>query len=220
VISADSRVRTFFARYRSDGLYLESRALGPAAPWTTWDPQLAVDASGRIVIEQIEVDESQPPSALNAHQITMRVFADDGTPLWFSRIANHGSGSPQIRTLLATPTGAIASAAWTDGPYNADDRGSVTGAMEVVTFDANGADSVSTFANRMWAAPNDTCVWASAVSSSRAIAFAGNFAGKIDFGTGPMVTSGQDDSDAFVVVMNPPITGCDQTGARRLCTSP
>jgi hypothetical protein len=92
--------------------------------------------------------------------------------------------------------------------------------MEVVTFDANGADSVSTFANRMWAAPNDTVVWDSAVSSSRAIAFAGNFAGKIDFGTGPMVTSGQDDSDAFVVVMNPPITGCDQTRARRLCTSP
>ncbi len=220
VINPDARQRTFFARYRNDGLYLESRALGPSAPWTTWSPQVRVDSAGRIVIEQVERDESNGVNDWDATRATVRIFADDGSELWFSRMPNLGSSSPQTRTLLTSPNGFIASAAWTDGPYNADDRASVTGKMEVVTFDTDGSDSVTTFGSRMAGAPQDTIVWGSAVSNSGAIAFAGQFAGMVDFGTGAIATRGQDDTDIFVVVTNPPAVDCEHTAARSECTAP
>lgn len=213
VVNPDARQRTFLARYRNDGLYLESRAVGPSAPWTTWSPQVRVDAAGLIVIQQVETDESRTVGEWDATHATVRIFADDGSELWSSRMPNLGSFSPQTRTLLTSPNGFVASAAWTDGPYNADDRASVTGTMEVVTFDTDGSDSVTTFGNRMVGAPQDTIAWASAVSSSGAIAFTGQFAGMVDFGTGAMTTRGQDDTDIFVVVVNPPALACE-TSAR------
>lgn len=218
VINADARLRSFFARYRSDGLYLESRSIGPASPWMSDDPRLAVDASGQIVLQQIETDESQSVSNWDARRTTVRVFAEDGTEKWFSRLPNNGDVSPQSRTLLTTVNGLIASSAWTDEPYAVDNRGSVSGEMEVMTFDAAGSESVSSFASRVWAAPQATIAWSSTASPSGAIAFTGQFGGKIDFGMGPIATHGQDDADVFIVVMNPPVANCDASPeARRLC---
>ena len=208
VINPNARVRSFFARYRSDGLYLESRAVGPVSPWTSAEPQLAVDGAGHIVLQEFESDDSRSYDTDSAHS-TMQAFADDGTALWSKRMVNRGSSLPLLGRLLATPNGLISSSSWADGPYNSEDRGSVTGEMDVVAFDATGAVSVAQLGSRTWAAPTDTVLWDSAASRGGEMAFTGQFAGKIDFGMGPIATHGQDDADVFIVVVNPPPTDCD-----------
>src|SRR5690606_30974789 len=103
---------------------------------------------------------------------TLRVFDDGGNELWSTPIANRGSFAPQERTLLTTPDGLIASAAWTDNPMT------VTGNMEVLTFDPDGANTVSSFGNRavIGTSPG-TFVFDGAASSSGAIALTGQFGG-------------------------------------------
>ncbi len=54
------------------------------------------------------------------------------------------------------------------------------------------------------AAPSQTMARGCAVGSDGSVAFTGEFAGQIDFGTGPLQTHGHDDTDAFIVLVDPP----------------
>ena len=199
VINPDARVRGFLTRFRSDGLYLASSAVGPPAPYTSWGPTIRVDAAGRIVLQQVEVDESEAQNFTDQGS-TIRVLADDGAELWSTPIANHGRYAPQARTLVTTPGGLIATAAWTDNPMT------VTGSMEVLTFDANGSSSVSTFGNHPVLGPDPgTFAFDGAVAATGALAFTGQFGGTVDFGTGAITTRGQGDTDIFIVVVDPPV---------------
>lgn len=196
IIHPDARVRGFLTRFRSDGLYLESHAVGPAAPYASWGPDVRVDSAGRIVLQQVEVDESA--GAPSNQGSTLRVLEDDGDELWASAIANHGRYSPQGRMLLTTHDGLIASAAWTDNPMT------VTGGMEVVTFEADGSNAVTSFGDRISDDNRSaTLVFGADVSTTGAIAFAGHFGGTVDFGTGPLTTRGK--TDIFIVVVDPPV---------------
>ena len=198
-IEPEARVRGFLSRFREDGLYLASYAVGPAAPYVSWGPDVRVDAGGRIVLQQVEVDESDLATSSSSRGSTVRVLDDGGDELWFTRIANRGRFAPQERTLLTTPGGPIASVAWTDNPKT------VTSNMEVLTFDSDGSNTVSSFGSRLvlGAAPG-TFVFDGAVSSSGAFVLTGQFGGMLDFGTGALTTRGQDDTDVFVVVVNSP----------------
>lgn len=200
VIDPEARVRGFLSRFRSDGLYLASYAVGPAAPYVSWGPDIRVDSAGRIVLQQVEIDESDLETSFSSRGSTLRVLDDGGDELWLTQIGNRGRFAPQERTLLATPGGLIASVAWTDNPKT------VTGNMEVLTFEPDGSKTVSSFGNRpMIGTAPGTFVFDGAVSSSGAIALTGQFGGMVDFGRGAMTTRGQSDTDVFVVVVNPPV---------------
>jgi hypothetical protein len=198
VIDPAARVRGFLTRFRNDGLYLASFPVGPVAPYVSWGPDIRVDSDGHLVLQQVEVDESD--GALQATQgSTLRVLDDAGNELWTTPIENHGRYSPQSRALLTTPSGLIATAAWTDNPTTA------AGNMEILTFADDGSNTVSAFGNRMALGSDPgTFAFGGAVSSTGALAFTGQFGGMIDFGTGPMTTRGQNDTDAFIVVVDPP----------------
>jgi hypothetical protein len=201
VINPAARMRGFLARFRSDGLYLASSAVGPVAPYASRPPTIRIDAAGQIVLQQVEVDESQSPAWADLGS-KVHVFDEAGLELWAAPIANHGIFAPQERALLTTPSGFIASAAW------ADHATTPTGEMEVVTFDLDGSNTLSTFGSRLVLAPDSgTFVFSGAVSSDGAIALTGQFGGMLDFGTGTMTTHGNRDADAFVVVVNPPAAG-------------
>jgi hypothetical protein len=199
VINPDARVRGFMTRFRSDGLYLASSAIGPAAPYVSWGPQIRVGADGRIVLQQLEVDESEGATTTSQGS-TLRVLDPNGVELWSMALANHGRFSPQERALLTTPGGLIATAAWTDNPKT------TIGNMEVLTFAADGASTESSFGNRLAISSDPgTFVFGAAVSATGALAFTGQFGGMVDLGTGAMATRGQSDTDAFVVVVDPPL---------------
>lgn len=203
ILKPETRIRTYLTRFRNDGLYIASRTIGPASPISSRMPDLTVDAGGRIIIQQTEDDESTSPMARRS-LATLRVFDDTHQELWSAQLQNNGSFSPQIRTLATTPDGLIISSAWTDNPYNADNRAAVPGAMEVVAYDEIGAAGMSTFGSRLLAAPAATTAYGTAVGSTGALAFTGSFAGTVDFGTGPVTTRGQDDSDIYIVLVDPP----------------
>ena len=80
----------------------------------------------------------------------------------------------------------------------------MSGELEVVTCDSGGGGSVATLGARRIAGQQPTLVWGTAVDATGAIAVTGIFGGTIDFGTGPLTTHGQDDSDIFIAVVNPP----------------
>jgi hypothetical protein len=149
-------------------------------------------------LQQVEVDESQSPPWADLGS-TVHVLDETGLELWSTRIANQGRFAPQERALLTTPDGFIASAAWADHVMT------LTGGMEVVTFDLDGSNTLSTFGSRLMIGEGGgTFVFGGAVSSSGAIALTGTFGGMLDLGTGTMTTRGHNDTDAFVVVVNPP----------------
>ena len=196
--------RGFLTRFHADGGYVASAAVGPLAPYVSLDPHIQVDTAGHIVLQQTEY-EPQPPFSGQRKGTTIHVLDDVAQELWSANLTNDGAYSEQSRTLVTTG-GLIASAAWADAPYNADHPASVQGAMEVVTFAADGSSAAATFGSRLRGAPVWTAAWASAVSSTGAIAYTGEFGGAIDFGTGVLATQGDvDDVDAFIVVVEPPV---------------
>ena len=206
VLYPETRIRTFLTRFRNDGLYVASRTIGPASPITSSLAEITVDVGGHIIIQQVETDESGVSTGpeSNGALATLRVFDDGHHELWASQLRNYGGYSPQVRTLATTPSGLIVSSAWTDSPYNADNRAAVPGSMEVVAYDVSGNVGRAAFGARHFAAPQSTLARATAVASTGALAFTGAFGGTVDFGTGALKTRGQDDTDIYIVAVDPP----------------
>lgn len=192
VVEPQARTRTFVTRHRSDGTYLAARAVGPTAPFVSAGASLAIDALDRIVVQDVEQDDS----ALGPQPVTLRVLDDTFVELWSTPIANHGSYSPEVRALMTTPNGLIASSAWADGQSG--------GNMEVVAFDMDGASSTSTFGTRVSGGPSQTLTWRTAVDADGAVAFVGQLGGMVDFGTGAIASRGEGDFEAYIVVAQAP----------------
>lgn len=190
--------RTFIDRYSNEGTKLSSREIGSSAPWTSWTPRIQLDAAGRIVLQESGSDETHT-MGWETERALVRVLSDDGAEQWTKDISSRGSLSPLPRTLFTTPGGAIASAAWTDSV----DAG---GTLAIAAFDEDGTESATTLGTRMDSASAPTVVSGSAVSSTGALVFTGQFAGKLDFGTGPIATTtSATDTDVFIVVVDPPL---------------
>jgi len=197
VVKPEARIRSFVTRWHSDGTYVSSQAIGPTAPYSSGAPDVTIDAAGHIVIQQNETDDSEALTATTS-PVTLRVYDDAMRELWASRLDNHGIVVPQLRSLTTTPTGFIVSSTWAD-----ESRSS--GTMEVAAFDTSGARSIENFGERVDHAIRDTVTSGTGAGTDGAIAFTGTFAGIVDFGTGATFTTrGTDDTDSFLIVVDPP----------------
>jgi outer membrane protein assembly factor BamB len=206
VIDPESGSRPFLARLRRDGSYVASQAIGPTSPMVSFEPNMIVDPTGRIVIQHRErdfTDRSAPPETW-PELTALRVFDDSGHELWSSHVPNRGNIvhlSP--RTLASTRDGLIISSAWTDEPYSGRQ-----GAMEVFAYDADGTQGLATFGSRpvpAWNPPDATGVSGTAVSATGEIAFTGTYDGGVDLGTGPLFSHGPSGTiDIFIVMIDRP----------------
>jgi hypothetical protein len=186
--------RGFIARYRKDGLFLSSQVIGAASPGMSLVTQVAASPAG-LVVQTMEDDGPQDL----AHPVyaMVRVLDDSGQEMWSRKLDDHGNISPQLRTLALAPSGLIVSSAWDDKPSG--DAGS----MEVVSYDPLGHASTTAFGNRM--SFGQTVARGSVMGATGSVAFTGDFSGMVDFGAGPLTTHGQNDTDAYIVLLDPPM---------------
>jgi hypothetical protein len=191
--------RAFLARLRKDGLYLSSCVVGAGGDGESMATQVALASSNVVVVQTVERDDLRNPAYGFVH-----TFDDNDHERWSSKLADNGDGNPQLRTLAIAPSGLIVSSAWDDAPYNADHPDQVSGSMEVVTYDPGGRTSTSSFGSRMLGGLQATLAVGSAIGSTGTIAYTGEFGGEVNFGTGPVQTHGQNDTDAYIVLVEPP----------------
>jgi hypothetical protein len=197
VLLPTSREQTFLSRWSNVGSHIETRILGPAAPYVSFQPDVRVDGAGRIVVQETERDDTGANAV--GPQMVLRVLDEQMTPQWDLPIGN----GYQPHTLALSASSIVASR-WTDDPFNADNPTSVGGNMEVLGLDMLGHAAMSAFGDRTMGAPVTTFVSATAVGSVGEIAHTGAFAGTVDFGSGPLTSTAMDETDAFVVLTEPP----------------
>lgn len=193
-LSPDAADRAFLARFASNGQPRSIEALGASMPGESYSTQV-VGGSAETVVQTIESDAAGAPNAYGR----IYAFDESGVPTWSARIDDDGSSNPQFRTLAIGPDGVVVSAAWVDTPDTTD------GSMEVAAFDASGARTTRSFGKRMVGAAVATGARASAFGPDGSSAFIGDFAGTLDFGGGPMVSSRSDDTDVFLVLVDAPL---------------
>jgi hypothetical protein len=193
VLAPDAFERGFITRFRNDGLFLASRAIGEGGAGRSIATQVAVTAADLVVIQTQDRDDSVSSSG------GMYVVDANLDDVWSDRIPEHGNISSLPRALAIAPSDAILSSAWTDHP---DD---MTGNLEVVTYDVSGHSDTASVGNRVFGGGSPATVTrSSATSAADAAAFVGEFAGQLDFGAGAIATHGDDDTDAFIVLIDPP----------------
>jgi hypothetical protein len=185
--------RGFLARYRSDGLFLSSQAIGAAAPAVSWLRQIAASSSG-LVVRTVETDGPQeaahPPFGM------VRVLDDSGQELW-SHPAADGNIN-HVGTLAVAPSGLIVSSAWDDDVHHE------VGSMHVVSYDPTGYANTVSFGSQQPPTYKETAALSCAVGATGAVAYTGQFSGQVDFGSGPLATHGNNDADAYIVLLDPP----------------
>jgi hypothetical protein len=181
--------QTFVAKYTQDGAFVVS-ALVPTGSYQHSDEaRVATDPSGMIVVTDIERN-ADPESCVDA------VHALDGelAEQWSSQ--TH-SDCTIFRTLATGPSGAILRGTWNNDAIHGQGE-----AMRVSAYTRTGSVDETTFGHRLRVAPQISGVEGSAIGARDTVAFSGFFGGSIDFGSGPLVTSGTDDLDAFIVALN------------------
>jgi hypothetical protein len=186
-------LRGFLARYRSDGLFLSSRMIGAGAPAVSSVRQVAASPSG-LVVRTVETDG--PQDAAHPAFGMVRVLDDTGQELWSHRAADGNIN--HVGTLAVAPSGLIVSSAWDDNPHQP------VGSMDVVSYDPTGHPNTMSFGSQLPPTYEETVAFSSAVGATGAIAYTGQFSGQLDFGAGPLSTHGQNDLDAYLVLLDPP----------------
>jgi hypothetical protein len=134
-----------------------------------------------------------------AAQTRLTQFDGDGRSLW--SITRAGNDNQVFGPLAVRPDGDLVSANWDE--IDAPDP--VVGHVEITTFDRSGHFSQGGVGARVSPDYRGTGIAASAVGPHGELAVVGEFAGSIDLGFGPLVTHGTDDTDAFVLVVEPPV---------------
>lgn len=181
----------FLTRYRSDGLYLSSRALANANSLAQVS-KVAFRGSQTIIQYGHDVPGQSGDSILEA-------LDPANTSLWSQSIANQSDGPP-YRTLAATDSGLLVSIAINNTLRFDADPTTNHSQMEVVTFDEDGTGGRVT----MWLTTGgNASVSDTAVGPGDSIAFAGSLAGSCDFGGAPVHTSGLQDGNAVIIVTEP-----------------
>lgn len=207
-IAAAAHTRGFLVRYRNDGLFLSSQALGPSTTDSTWSTQVAVSSAGQVIAQTFERSVDQPAGRGYG---AVYVFDDSARALWSAQIPNPTLGSPAPRVLATAPSGHIVSGLWADPPRTHDvQQGSADvdpdpdgGTMDLITFDQSGTQSLATDGKRLLLSIGATVAHGSAIGATGAIAYAGELNGTVDFGTGPIESHGNTDFDAFIVLIDP-----------------
>ncbi|HEY3806913.1 MAG TPA: hypothetical protein VGL61_30125 [Kofleriaceae bacterium] len=184
VLDADAYMRGYVSEFRGDGLYLQSYAVGASDPGESNAVALATSSTGDVVVDSID---HMPLPALAAP--ALYAFDDAATPMWSMTLPY--SVSP---TLIATADGRYASLAWIDG--------GTTGSFQIATLDADGSASTVNYGERDATSAYNTGIVASATNANGTVASIGNYAGTIDFGSGPITDSGS--GDVFLVLSNSP----------------
>jgi hypothetical protein len=191
---------SFLTRFRKDGLYLASQVVSADPNNESGASGLTVDAENHVVVQ---LSESPLPIGSTWGHETLDAFDENGHQVWSATLADHGNGSPELRTLVTMPNGYIVSSAWDDGPYDADDRSAVTGEMEQVALDSNGHTSTTEFGQRMLGGEQSTITRGAAASANGTLAYVGTFSGEIELANNPLMNPGQGDTDVFIVLLNP-----------------
>lgn len=182
--------RGFLARYRSDGLYLSSQVFGSGSPSTSEVTQIDAIPSG-IVVRTTEASDAH-----HAYGV-IHVLDDSGQETWSGPAADGNINN--LGTLAVAPSGLIVSSTWDDNVHNE------VSTMDVLSYDPSGDASSMTFGSQQRPTYKETFAWGCAVGATGAIAYAGEFSGQLDFGSGPLATHGQNDTDAYIVLLDPPM---------------
>lgn len=196
-----SYYRAFLTRYRKDGLFLSSQVVGTGGAGTSSANSVAVSSTGQIIVQTVEQEvlDTQHPTFGAVH-----VFDDSANEISSYKQLDHGSYSPQLRTLAISPSGVIMSSAWNDGPSDVDHPDQVHGSMQVDVYDPDGNTGSASFGDRTYGGTGQTMPWASAVGATGAIAYTGQFCGTVELGMGSLATHTVNDTDAFIVLLDPP----------------
>jgi outer membrane protein assembly factor BamB len=181
--------QAFVAKYTQDGAFVASALVQAGSYQDSAEARVAIDPSGTIVVTDIESDAG-PDTCVDA------VHALDGElkEQWSSQAH---SDCTIFRTLATGPSGAILRSTWNnDALYGQDE------ALRVSAYTRTGSVDETTFGHRLRVAPQISGVEGSAIGGRDTVAFTGHFGGSIDFGSGPLVTSGTNDLDAFIVALS------------------
>jgi hypothetical protein len=192
VLSPDAAERAFITRFRSDGLFVASRAIGEGGPGRSVATQVAVTFDDVVVVQTQDSDESLIRSN-SVYALTASL--DDA---WSAQVSIGDGRFPLARTLAIAPSGEILSSQWTDHVV------SLTSELGIIRYDATGSATTTSLGSRVAGSPSATLAFSSATSRTGAVAFAGEFSGGLDFGTGPIATRDPEDSDIFIVLIDPP----------------
>jgi len=191
--------RAFMTRYRNDGLYLSSQVLGAGAPGWSYAERVVVSPSGSIVVQVLETEKLDAAHPVEA---AIHVFDNAMTETWSVNLSEHDHQlAPNGRALAVTSAGVVVSAVAANGPSpeHPDRR-----EMEVIGVNDHGIASASSFGDRGAGAPQSPLLCSAATAPNGTMAFAGMTTGTIDLGMGPLVTHGTNDSDALVLLVEPP----------------
>ena len=193
VLDALAPRRGFLARFRNDGLYLWSRTFG-IDDGTTDASGIASIAGDNFVVTSFET----PSSGWMDEVARITVFDGEGKPGWTT--------STSVRDVrefgpLTVRGGDVIGAIWqeVESPSNP-----ILGHIELATFDAAGEIRTGGVGRRVSDGGRQTMVRATAVGAHGELAVVGQLGGSIDLGFGPIVTHGTDDSDAMMLVLEPP----------------
>jgi hypothetical protein len=193
VLDALTARRGFLARFRSDGLYLWSRTFGVDGG-TTDSSRIATLAGDNFIVTSLET----PPSGWMDEVARLTVFDSEGRPGWSTTIP---AGDAREFGPLAGRDRGVIGAVWqeVESPTNP-----ILGHIQLATFDAGGEVRAGGVGKRVSDGGRTTAVAATATGPHGELAVVGQFAGSIDLGFGPIVTHGTDDSDALMLVIEPP----------------
>jgi hypothetical protein len=192
-LDATAPARGFIARYRNDGLYLWSHTFGIDNGQTS-AAQLAILGNDHIAV----TDTETPTGSITNSPGRLIQLDGDGHLLW--TMGQTDSDDPSFGELAVRPNGDLVAAKWREiGASN-----SVPGHIEIMTIDPDGHFSSGDIGSRVYQDYRSTRLAASAIGPHGELAVVGEFAGSIDLGFGPLVTHGTDDTDAFVLVVEPP----------------
>jgi hypothetical protein len=204
-----SRMRGFLVRYRNDGLFLSSQALGPATIDWVYPTQVAVSSAGQVIAQTFERSTAQP---MGPGYTAVYVFDASAQALWSAQVPTPRHHGEHASTLATAPSGHIVSSMWSDAwSQNSVQQGSAvvdpdpdsSSSMYLTAFDQSGGQNMTTEGKRVLLTPGTTVAHGSAIGSAGAIAIVGELTGTVDFGTGPVEAHGNHDLDAFVVLIDP-----------------
>jgi hypothetical protein len=189
IIEPSLAQQTFVAQYTQDGAFVASTLVQAGSYQDAGEARVAIDRFGTIVVTDIERNAGPETCVDVVHALDGELAAQ-----WSSQ--TH-SDCTIFRTLATAPSGAILRGTWNNDAIHGQDE-----AMRVSAYTRTGSVDESTFGHRLRVAPQISGVEGSAIGGRDTVAFTGHFGGSIDFGSGPLVTSGTDDADAFIVAVS------------------
>lgn len=178
----------------NDGSHLWSAMIGPNGPSAQTEIEgAAIDSTGRAIFQSLE--QTSAPSSGGGSEHVIHAYDATGTPVWTETIAADFA----LRTMTLLPDDSLGSSAWLYVTNPDEPKGN----WEMRTLAPDGSLSVIEEAGTSVGPGGATITWATATGPSGEIAAAGQFAGTIDFGAGPIDGGTAEGSHAMLFVVEP-----------------